>query len=216
MAEDDYSSFLQPVTKILHNLDPILCDLLQSDVRRPDSVTTVRVTGTTLIPLDDGKCLLPRTIHLGHRPLRFAGSAVNYQKHRITRICTPDVDPLTEPADGLERRLADAGAKRCRRYSDRNSQDELRGANRERTAVQVHIRIRLGFVSCEGCGTARNGDSTCCQFRLQMIFEMKHGCCGRDRARYAGCRNARGRGASLQSNGSSHQTWPGLLSSAHK
>jgi hypothetical protein len=149
VAEHDYSSFLQPATKILHNLDPILCDLLQSDVRRTDSVTTVRVTGTTLIPLDDSKCLLPRTIHLGHGPLRFAGSAVNHQKHWITRICTPDVDPLTEPADRLERRLTNTGAKRCRRYSDSNSQDELRGANRERTAVQVHTRIWLGFVSCD-------------------------------------------------------------------
>jgi len=68
---------------------------------------------------------------------------VNHQKHRITRICTPDVDPLTEPADGLERRLTDAGAKRCRRYSDSNSQDELRGANGERTAIQA----TPGFVS---------------------------------------------------------------------
>jgi hypothetical protein len=76
----------------------------------------------------------------GGSPLRFTGSTVNHQKHGITRICTPDVDPTIEPADGLERRFTDVAAKRCRRYSGGNSQDELRGANRERTAVQVHTR----------------------------------------------------------------------------
>src|SRR5438270_7736644 len=111
MAQHDYFFLAERAAKVIGQLDSVLCDSVECDLRRLLAIATVGVAGTTLVPLNDGELLLPGPIHFSLRPLRLARSAVNHQQHRIAAILALDADPLIDAADRNQRRLVDAGVR---------------------------------------------------------------------------------------------------------
>src|SRR5437763_5818829 len=107
VSEEDDLLFAKIAAEILDELDAILGDAVERHVGRDCAVAGESVAGAALVPLHDCEGFLPWSVNFGLRPLCFARTAVDNEKHGVCAVLAANTDPLIDTTKRDKRRPVD-------------------------------------------------------------------------------------------------------------
>src|SRR4051812_15565760 len=96
MTHQNDPVLVRDVSDVFDQFYAVARDLLQIDFRCVRTIALERTPRSTLVPLNDGKALLPGRVLGGKRPLGFARSAMHDDDDWIRSLSPVDRHPLID------------------------------------------------------------------------------------------------------------------------